>query len=152
MSKEEKQAIKELKHYGNITSYYKEREYTDIQIEKYINVVLNLIDKQQKVVEELKTITNQYQAYKVNGYGKNTIAFASKEYFDNGSFKEAPSIDELEDLTNQIAELKDKLDTKDKVIDKMADSMYNRPAYINLPYMKTKEEIKEYFYKEIENE
>lgn len=52
MNEEEKQAIKELKHYGNITSYYKEREYTDIQIEKYINIVLNLIEKQQKVIEK----------------------------------------------------------------------------------------------------
>lgn len=54
MSEEEKQAIKELKHYENMTSYYKEREYTDIQIEKYIDTVLNLIEKQQKEIEKLK--------------------------------------------------------------------------------------------------
>jgi hypothetical protein len=61
MSEEEKQAMKELKHYGNITSYYKEREYTDIQIEKYINIVLNLIDKQQKEIEKLKDKIRMYE-------------------------------------------------------------------------------------------
>lgn len=63
MSEEEKEAIKELKHYGNMTSYYKEREYTDIQIEKYIDTVLNLIDKQQKQIEEKERqlkIKNEY--------------------------------------------------------------------------------------------
>lgn len=54
-------------------------------------------------------------------------------------------------IINLIDKQQKEIEIKDKVIDKMTDSMYNRPAYINLPYMKTKEEIKEYFYKEIEN-
>lgn len=122
MSEEEKQAIR-----GLILTYGDDEEFANMvnSCGKILRNkdIANLLDKQQKEIVELKTITNQYQAYKVNGYGKDTIAFASKEYFDNGSFKEAPSIDELEDLQNQIAELKDKLDTKDKAINKMAEDL-----------------------------
>ena len=51
MSEEEKKAIKELKHYINITPYWKQKEYTNTEIDNYIKIVLNLIDKQQKEIE-----------------------------------------------------------------------------------------------------
>lgn len=55
----------------------------------------------------------------------------------------------IEDLTNQIAELKDKLDTKGKVINKMAtECSILTGRWENLP----NKEIIEHFYKEIENE
>ena len=54
MSEEEKEAILELKHFSNITAYWKQKEYTNSQIDSYIKIVLNLIEKQQKEIEELK--------------------------------------------------------------------------------------------------
>ena len=83
MSEEEKEAIetlKTIKKYKFITFYYSEKAI------KSINIVLNLISKQQKEIEELKTITREYEAYKV---GKSDrIVIASKEYFINGFFKD----------------------------------------------------------------
>lgn len=82
--------------------------------EEAIDKVVDLIKSQEQEIqeltahnEELKTITNQYNAYCVKGYGKDTIAFASKEYFDNGTFKEMPN--------------KEEYDKALKVIDKMAE-------------------------------
>lgn len=54
LSEEEKKAIKELKHYINITPYWKIREYTNSEIDNYIKIVLNSFEKQQKEIEELK--------------------------------------------------------------------------------------------------
>lgn len=54
MLNEEKEAIKELKHYINITEYWKQEEYTNSEIDNYIKIVINLIDKQQKEIDMLK--------------------------------------------------------------------------------------------------
>ena len=54
MNEEEKQAIKELKHFTNMTVFWKEKEYTSHEIDNCINIVLHLIDDQQKELEELK--------------------------------------------------------------------------------------------------
>lgn len=65
MTEEEKEAIKELKHYRDISSYYKEREYTDRQIEKYINIVLNLIGKQQNLIKVLEKENDSLKKTKI---------------------------------------------------------------------------------------
>ena len=50
-----------------------------------IDIVINLIEKQQKEIEDLKTITREYEAYEL-GEG-NKIMIASKEWFADGFFK-----------------------------------------------------------------
>ena len=54
MSDEEKKAIVELNHFSNMTAYWKQEEYTNSEIDNYIKIVLNLIEKQSKEIEELK--------------------------------------------------------------------------------------------------
>lgn len=51
MDEEQKQAIKELKHFTNMTVFWKEKEYTSNEIDNCINIVLHLIDKQQKEIK-----------------------------------------------------------------------------------------------------
>lgn len=52
MTEEEKEAILELKHFSNITAYWKQEEYTNSQTDSYIKIVLNLVEKQQKEIEK----------------------------------------------------------------------------------------------------
>ena len=59
MSEEEKKAIVQLQHFGNMTEYWKQKEYTSNEIDNYIKVVLNLIDRQQKEIEEKRTTINK---------------------------------------------------------------------------------------------
>lgn len=54
MTDEENKAIIELNHFSNMTAYWKQEEYTNSEIDNYIKIVLNLIEKQQKEIEELK--------------------------------------------------------------------------------------------------
>ena len=54
MNEEEKEAILKLKHFSNITAYWKREEYTDSQTNSYIKIVLNLIEKQQKEINKEK--------------------------------------------------------------------------------------------------
>ena len=54
MTDEEKKTIIELDHFINMTAYWKQEEYTNSEIDNYIKLVLNLIEKQSKEIEELK--------------------------------------------------------------------------------------------------
>lgn len=54
MSAEENKAILELNHYINMTAYWKQQEYTNSEIDNYIKIVLNLIEKYQKELEKEK--------------------------------------------------------------------------------------------------
>lgn len=54
MTDEEKKAIVELNHFSNMTAYWKQEEYTNSEIDNYIKILLNLIEKQQKEIEELQ--------------------------------------------------------------------------------------------------
>ena len=54
MSDEEKKAIIKLKHYCNLTQYWKNVEYEKPEFDDYIKTILNLIEKQSKEIEELK--------------------------------------------------------------------------------------------------
>lgn len=117
MSEEEKQAIETLKklkigieilnNLGNSldhTSFEEDKE--DV---KAINVILNLIDKQQKEIEE-----------------------KCKKYVD---------------LCFEAGKIKADLDIAERVIDKMAEELGKIGVFKH-----SKEQIKEYFYKEIEND
>lgn len=61
MSDEEKKAMIELNHFSNMTAYWKQEEYTNSEIDNYIKLILNLIEKQQK---EIKAI-NSMQKYRI---------------------------------------------------------------------------------------
>ena len=61
MTDEEKKAIVELNHFSNMTTYWKQEEYTNSEIDNYIKIVLNLIEKQQKEIEELKEMNERQQ-------------------------------------------------------------------------------------------
>ena len=56
MSDEEKKAIVELKHFSNMTAYWKQEEYTNSEIDNYIKIVLNLIEKKSKEIERKNEI------------------------------------------------------------------------------------------------
>lgn len=56
MSDEEKKAIVELNHFSNMTAYWKQEEYTNSEIDNYIKIVLNLIEKQSKEIERINEI------------------------------------------------------------------------------------------------
>lgn len=56
MSEEVKEAIIKLKHYANITTHWKQEEFTDSEIDNYIKLALNYIDKLQTKYEKQKRI------------------------------------------------------------------------------------------------
>lgn len=77
LSDEEKKAIELLKQPPDFSlSYYKR--------ENAIDTVLNLIEKQQKEIEELKNITKSYDSF----LGDEKIVIADKKFFVNGYFQE----------------------------------------------------------------
>lgn len=61
MTDEEIKAIIELNHFSNMTAYWKQEEYTNSEINNYIKIVLNLIEKQQEEIEELKEMNERQQ-------------------------------------------------------------------------------------------
>lgn len=78
MNEEEKEAILELKHFSNITTYWKLEEYTNSQIDSYIKIVLNLIDKQQKEISRLQK----------NSISKDKIREKIKELKEKGNYRD----------------------------------------------------------------
>lgn len=63
LSEEEKKAIIKLNHYINITAYWKQEEYTNSEIDNYIKTILNLIEKQQKEIEQEKEKNKEVKNY-----------------------------------------------------------------------------------------
>ena len=60
MTDEEKKAMIELNHFSNMTAYWKQEEYTNSEIDNYIKLILNLIEKQSKEIKELKEDRKSY--------------------------------------------------------------------------------------------
>ena len=67
LSDEEKKALKEVKHFNQLTRYWQEEEYEEKEIAGYIATVLNLIEKQSKEIEELKN-TETYKLAIIDKY------------------------------------------------------------------------------------
>ena len=65
LSDEEKKAIKEVKHFKELTRYWQEEEYEEKEIAGYIGIILNLIEKQSKEIEELKEYKHDSELTKV---------------------------------------------------------------------------------------
>ena len=90
LSDEEKKAIK---YFYNLRSTIDESNMLfdeDINVKcgnetiKQITLVLNLIEKQQKEIEELKNITKSYDSF----LGDEKIVIVDKKFFVNGYFQE----------------------------------------------------------------
>lgn len=90
LSDEEKKAIK---YFYNLRAIIDESNMLfdeDINVKcgnetiKQITLVLNLIEKQQKEIEELKNITKSYDSF----LGDEKIVIADKKFFVNGYFQE----------------------------------------------------------------
>lgn len=80
MSEEEKKALKEVKHFNRLTRYWQQEEYEEKEIEKYISILLNLIEKQQKQIQNLKQINEEHR--KLNGTLREEIKELKKEKED----------------------------------------------------------------------
>ena len=75
-TEEEKQAIETM------------TKIRDINLHTFVNeltIVLNLIEKQQKEIENLKKITQTYDSFPKYNM-KDNILLASPDYFQNGTF------------------------------------------------------------------
>lgn len=84
---EEKEAIEYLKEICNdYIRFFGEEDAKKCVDYKRSKALIDLIEKQQKELEDLKTITREYESYKL-GEG-NKIMIASKEWFNNGYFEE----------------------------------------------------------------
>ena len=59
MNEEEKKAIVELKHYANITTHWKQEEFTDSEIDNYIKLTLNYISKLRKELDKKDKVINE---------------------------------------------------------------------------------------------
>ena len=95
MSDEEKKAIVELNHFSNMTAYWKQEEYTNSEIDNYIKIVLNIVEKQQKEIEELK---DKYSDEKIrNTIIKRYREVNEKDYVSKDKIK--AKIEELKDGT-----------------------------------------------------
>ena len=53
MNEKEKDALIQVKHFNNITRYWQEEEYEEKEIKKYITTILNLIEKQDKIIQAM---------------------------------------------------------------------------------------------------
>lgn len=107
MNEEEKKTFRFLKGVYNLNFKSCTMEIVDIKN------IISIIEKLQKEIEDLKTITREYDAYEL-GEG-NKIMIASKEWFNNGYFKEhyisKDKIKEkIEDLRQYEKEIEDEKD------------------------------------------
>jgi hypothetical protein len=109
MNEEEKQA------YNYLEKYIEWETLGERNLEGDIKTILDLVKKQQNKLEYLKTLTREYEAYKL-GEGDN-ILIASKEWFNDGYFEENfISKDKIRDIifefipkSNHEAELRTKI-------------------------------------------
>ena len=112
MNEQEKKTFKFLKDVYNLNFESCTIENCDIK-----NIV-NIIEKLQKEIEDLKTLTREYEAYEL-GEG-NKIIIASKEWFADGYFKNFLSDyiskdkikEEIENLKQYKEEIKEEKDTE----------------------------------------
>lgn len=101
MNEEEKQA------YNYLEKYIEWETLGERNLEGDIKTILELIKKQQNKIEDLKTITREYEAYKL-GEG-NKIMIASKEWFNDGYFEENfISKDKIKEQIRMVEETKRK--------------------------------------------
>ena len=87
LSEDEKQAIEYFKRNLEMTKEMGKKWGFQEEI-KNNEIILNLIEKQEKEIEELKDITRTYDSMKGIMPEGCSIVIADKEYFDSGRFIE----------------------------------------------------------------
>ena len=118
MTDEEKKAIDILNYVKNKTPFifwYEEKPYNK---KETINIILNLIEKQSKEIEELKNITKSYDSF----LGTEKIVIADKNFFVNGYFRE-----------NYVS--KDKIKSKIEEFKIIRDTILENEKEFNRPMM-----------------
>ena len=63
MNEKEKDALIQVKHFNNITRYWQEEEYEEKEIKKYITTILNLIEKQEEIIQAMAGKISEYKDY-----------------------------------------------------------------------------------------
>lgn len=130
MSEEERKAIEETK---NALSKIVLGIDVDFDINT-LDVLLNLIEKQQKEIEKLKKQSENLD--------KEAQSYLEELMGDNGMKKRT------------IAQLQAEIEKKNKIIDLMAEWLYEDDTsfgYGNLKEVNTKEKIKQYFERRVED-
>ena len=84
LNEEEKNAIEYIKEFKNEVF---EGVGNKSIMAKNIDILLNLINKQQKEIEYLKAITQNYNVIGGETFGDDRIIVCSMKYFYNGYFK-----------------------------------------------------------------
>jgi len=129
-----------------------------IERQKYLTTLEEKCEKQQKEIKKLN-IENQ-ALYESQNIGDNdllvrTLKEKDEEIEELKSFINLGNLEEMYILLNakteQCEDIRNERDRALKVIDKMADKMKQHlPFTLEIPYGASKEELIDYFYKEIE--
>lgn len=126
LSEEEKKAIK---YFYNLRATIDESNMLfdeDINVKcgnetiKQITLVLNLIEKQQKEIEELKNITKSYDSF----LGDEKIVIADKKFFVNGYFQE--NFVRKDKIKAKIEELDEEIKVKKEIAKNPMDRVSGR--------------------------
>ena len=131
LSDEEKKAIVELNHFSNMTAYWKQEEYTNSEIGNYIKLVLNLIEKQSKEIEELKashittnnkaTNTEKAKIFDVIENSIDTYIEKSKPYWEQIMTKDEMTIEEaltiIDDMYQDRYKIMSQKTEKETIVD-----------------------------------
>lgn len=120
--KEEKKAIKDLKSFLKFleeTYITKGKIYLHIEVlvynRKNLDIILNLLKKQQKEIEELKGITQSYNSFvaQVSIPKNQIVVVGDKRYFDCGYFIERYIPKEV--IREKIEELQEELKSHEEM-------------------------------------
>ena len=142
VSEQEKEAIVQLKHYSNITAYWKQEEYTNSEVDSYIKTTLNYIEKLQKENEEYHRIKKElirvnkkiYDVDTIDEFIK-TIDELQKELEEKTTILMA-GVDKVKQLEKKITEL-------EKTIDLIIDDFKAENYFVGM----TNKEVREYYKK-----
>lgn len=109
MNEEENQAFK-------ILYFHSLEDYGAEELRKYIKIIVNLVEKQQEEIKDLKTITQEYEAYKCGN--DDQIMIASKQWFDKGYFKEHYiSKDKIKVKIKELEKIKEQITTNEGMLE-----------------------------------
>lgn len=90
MNEKEKDALIQVKHFNNITRYWQEEEYEEKEIKKYITTILNLIERQDKMIEYMAKMLVEDHEYFFSKFDDYTAEDFIK-YFEKKVMSEKPT-------------------------------------------------------------
>ena len=141
LSNEEKKAIK---YFYNLRATIDESNMLfdeDINVKcgnetiKQITLVLNLIEKQQKEIEELKNITKSYDSF----LGDEKIVIADKKFFVNGYFQE--NFVRKDKIKAKIEELDEEIKVKKEIAKNPMDRVSGRLLTDNMVELEKQKKV-----------